>query len=101
MASPTIWPSRRTLATGSSVGCRVSSLVILKISRRGCPVASSGDHPVREPATGLAKVSTTRVSVAITASPMLVNTAAARDGFPRPGGGNMKRSARRLIDPPP
>ncbi len=74
LASPTTSPSRRTWATGLSAGPRCCSLMIRKTSPSGRPTASARGQPVMASATGLRNVIRPWVSVAITASPMLVRT---------------------------
>src|SRR6266508_516838 len=67
-------PSRRTLTTGFSDGCRVCSLTIGKTSISGRSSASASVHPIMSCATGLINVTRPSRSVVITASPMLLIT---------------------------
>ncbi len=73
LASPTTMPSRNTRSTGFSAGLPVISLTILKTCFKDLPLASFSFQPVSFSATGFMNVIFPFMSVAITASPMLLS----------------------------
>ncbi len=52
-ASPTVWPSLRTISTGLSTTARVRSFTMRKTSDRSFPRHSTSGQPVSRSATGL------------------------------------------------
>ncbi len=73
-ARPTSVPSPSTFFTGFSIPCPVSSLIILNTSSTAFPPASSCFQPVNTSAAGFINITQPSVSVAITASPILLST---------------------------
>ena len=71
LASPTTFPSRKTLAAGLWTSRRVCSLTMRKTSASGRPRASASVQPVRRSATAFMNSTRPAASVEMTASPML------------------------------